>query len=449
MPLLLLLGSVYLQAQTGALAPITAGTVYGQGGSFTSPNGNLGGISANSLYQPENLAVDGNGNLYVADLQNSRVLFYPRGSTTATRVYGQGANFTTGSANPVSADSLNNPYGLAIDNSGNLYIADWNNNRVLFYPAGSTTAARVYGQNGSFITNTANNGGAVSATSFNGPQSVALDSSGNLYVADTGNSRVLFYPAGSTTATRVYGQGGSFTSNTANWNGVTADSLYQPFSIALDSSGNLYVADDQNNRVLFYPAGSTTASRVYGQGGSFTSNIANNGGISANSLNGPQGVALDGGGNLYVADYFNNRVLFYPFGSTTAARVYGQGGSFTSSNANTNSNSLSNPAAVALDSSGDVYIADKSNNRVLEYGGFPVTNVCPSGQSTPAPCNNTVTLSYNVPTTTTFGAPQVLTQGTPNLDFTLANGSTCTGTISAGSTCLVNVTFTPMAPGLR
>ena len=100
---------------------------------------------------------------------------------------------------------------------------------------------------------------------------------------------MLFYPAGSTTATRVYGQGGSFTTNTPNNGGISANSLDQPYGVALDSSGNLYVADYANNRVLFYPAGSTTATRVYGQDGSFTTNTANNGGVSANSLDEPAG----------------------------------------------------------------------------------------------------------------------------------------------------------------
>ena len=76
--------------------------------------------------------------------------------------------------------------------------------------------------------------------------------------------------------------------------------------------------------MLFYPSGSTTATRVYGQLGSFTTNTPNNGGVSANSFCDPLGVALDSSGNLYVADYGNNRVLFYPAGSTTATRVYGQ-----------------------------------------------------------------------------------------------------------------------------
>jgi hypothetical protein len=93
----------------------------------------------------------------------------------------------------------------------------------------------------------------------------------------------------------------------------------------LDASSNLYIVD-ASSRVLYYPFGSTTATRVYGQRGVFNSSTANNGGITANSLNYPQGVALDASSNLYIADTENNRVLYYPSGFTMAIRVYGQGG---------------------------------------------------------------------------------------------------------------------------
>jgi sugar lactone lactonase YvrE len=440
-------------SQSGILKPITAGVVYGQGGSFTSNTDNNGGPSANSLADPTGSALDSNGNLYVGDTGNNRVLFYPAGSTTPTRVYGQGGSFITNSQNEggITANSLNNPYGVALDSGGNLYICDLLNNRVLFYPAGSTTATRVYGQGGSFTSGTANNGG-ISANSLDQPYAVALDSSGNLYVAEIGNNRVLFYPAGSTTATQVYGQGGSFTTNTANNGGISANSLDEPLGLALDSSGDLYVADELNNRVLFYPAGSTTATRVYGQGGSFTTGIANNGGVSGNSLYQPFGVALDSSGDLYVGDTFNNRVLFYPFGSTTATRVYGQLGSFTSNSQNSggvSANGLVSPEGVPLDSSGNLYVADYGNNRVVKYGSFGNVNFCPASQTTPAPCNRTIALNYYAAPNTTFGAIEVVTQGAPNLDYTLGSGSTCTGVSSAGGACTVNVNFAPLAPGLR
>jgi sugar lactone lactonase YvrE len=311
---LLIVGLSMVGAQSAsAQNSTTADVVYGQLGSFTTNTQNKGGISANSLNEPPGVALDSSGNLYVADFANNRVLFYPSGSTTATRVYGQGGSFTTNTANNggISANSIYNPTGVALDSSGNLYVVDFANNRVLFYPSGSTTATRVYGQGGSFTTNTPNKGG-VSANSLDEPEGVALDSSGNLYVGDTYNNRVLFYSPGSTTAEGVYGQLGSFTTNISNKGGISADSLYLPYGVVLDSSDNLRLADTFNSRVLFYPSRSTTATGVYGQLGSFTTGTPNKGGISADSLYFPFGVALNSSGNLYVADVDNSRVLAYP-----------------------------------------------------------------------------------------------------------------------------------------
>ena len=99
--------------------------------------------------------------------------------------------------------------------------------------------------------NTGNKGG-ISATSLFGNKFITLNSSGGLYVADGGNKRVLYFATGSTTAFRVFGQGGNFTSDTTNKGGVSADSLSSPFGVTLDNSGGLYIADTNNNRVLYY-----------------------------------------------------------------------------------------------------------------------------------------------------------------------------------------------------
>ncbi len=420
--------------QSGSLMPITAGVVYGQGGSFTSVAPNNGGV-ANGFSLLSNVTVDASGNLYVADGGNNRVLFYPQGSTTPTRVYGQNGSFTSNSPNiggAVSANGLSNPIGVVVDSSGDLYVADQNNNRVLFYPVGQTTPTRVYGQPG-FNTGGQNFGG-ISASSLFDPWGLAVDAGGGLYVADYVNSRVLFYPAGSTTATRVYGQNGSFTSNSANNGGVSADSLSQPTGVALDASGDLYVADIFNNRVLFYPNNSTTATVVYGQNGSFTSNSANNGGVSADSLNNPMALTLDSTGDLYVIDHSNNRLLFYPFGSTTATRVYGQAGSFTDVTANSggiSANSLSQPLFSRRGLERQCV-----RNGLRQQPGARIRNLrqrqCLSRrhQNTPAPCKTDHHYELLACNGDNLGATQVVTQGVTGLDFTLANGGTCTGVIA-------------------
>ena len=387
-----------------AIAGTTANGVYGQGGSFTTGTSNKNGIGADSLSYPNESAIDSSGNVYVVDQNNNRVLYYTAGSTTATRVYGQGGSFTSFSQNNggISANSFSYPTGIALDGSGNLYVGDANNNRVLYFEGSSTTATRVYGQGGSFTTGDSNKGGR-SADSLNSPSSVALDGGGNLYVADMSNSRVLYYPAGSTTATRVYGQLGHFDTGNSNYINLNADSLYNPAGIALDGSGNLYVADSNNNRVLYYEGSSTTATRVYGQGGSFTSDAANNGGVSADSLNKPKGLALDSDGNLYLADRNNNRVLYYPAGSTTATRVYGQGGSFVTNDSNhpgstTSADSLYSPFGVAL-GSGRLYVADAWNSRVLTYDASETSPHDTNAPTVTAFSATTPSASLNVPIT--------------------------------------------------
>jgi len=167
---------------------------------------------------------------------------------------------------------------------------------------------------------------------------VTVDTAGHLYVADRSNNRVLQYdrPLASQVADRVFGQGGSFASNTCNLGGTSTSSLCLPLGIAVDSGRHLYVADRNNSRVLEYdsPLASQDADRVFGHGESFTHNDCRLGGVNASSLCVATGMAVDRAGHLYIADQANNRVLEYdsPLAPQTpdrpADRVLGQGGSF-------------------------------------------------------------------------------------------------------------------------
>lgn len=407
-------------------ATTTATRVYGQLGSFTSSQASNGCTSAGSLFNPTCVAADSAG-VYVADSSNNRVLYYVGTSTTPSRVYGQSGSFSTNIDRAVSANTLTSPSCVAVDSSG-IYIADSGNNRVLYYPGSSTTASRVYGQSGSYTSNTINNGG-ISADSLNGPAGVAVDSAGGVYVSDSGNNRVLFYSGNSTTASRVFGQFGSFSSNTPNNGGVSLNSLKYPQGIAANISG-LYVADTANNRVLFFSGTSTTASRVYnqtgnlsvtsgaraadflfspfgvsigpnglyiadsgnnrvlyfpgssmapslvyGQAGSFASSDANKGGLSGSSLSGPVSVAPVANG-VYMVDKWNSRVLFFPGTSASASRVYGQRDSLVSSTPNLGGSSadclMNYIPRMAADATG-VYVVDTVNSRVLYFAGTSTT----------------------------------------------------------------------------
>src|SRR5262245_22395080 len=449
---------------------------------FFSSSCNTGGISATSLCAPIGVAVDPAGNLYVADDNNSRVLEYDSPFTsgaTADRVFGQGGSFTTGTCNlgGVTATSLCFPWGVALDAGGNLYVADASNSRVLEYDTplvSGVTADRVFGQGASFTSSACNLGG-VSATSLCNPLGIAVDAAGNVYVADSGNSRVLEYNtplASGVTADRVFGQSGSFTSNACNLGGVTASSLCTPVGVALDSANDLYIGDETNHRVLEYNtplASDVVADNVFGQGGSFTTAVCNV--ASATSLCNPDGVAVDGGGNLYVADLSNSRVLEYDtplVSGVTADRVLGQTAFVYNGPNLVDARGVFRPNAVALDRGvlpSRLYVADTSNNRVLAWasvaafvngspadlvigqpdfassscntGGRSATSLCaPSGVAVDSGGNlyvadltNSRVLEYNAPFATDAAADRVFGQGS----FT--TGTCNLGGLSAVSLC--------------
>jgi sugar lactone lactonase YvrE len=287
----------------------------------TAANMGLGQVNARGLDSPYGLALDGQGNLYVADYKNHRVLEFaaPLSSgMAADMVFGQASNFTTGLPNKtgISADTLNFPDAVVVDAAGNVYIADGNNYRVLEYDnplTGDTTADRVFGQT-SLITNTYN-GLTPSAATLGLPGGLALDDQGSLYVADFFDCRVLVYFNPLTSdgaANRVLGQP-SFVAHDPNTGGLSARSLYLPSNVAVDAANNVLVWDEVNSRILEYPAPITNheaATRVFGQP-SFITNTANYDGVSATSLSNGFGLALDAQENLFVADGGNSRVLEY------------------------------------------------------------------------------------------------------------------------------------------
>ena len=315
-------------------------------------------------------------------------------ATDAAGVLGQ-VLFTTGTADFVDGHGLNlgrpysttNPSGLAIDKSvspNRIYVVDPNNNRVLGWNdvAAFTTHAPadlVFGQ-ASPYTGECNNGNPLSPTAATlcGPRDVAVDGAGNVYIADTNNNRVLEYDTPftkGTAASRVFGQGGSFTSAEKNLGGISANSMFIPDGVAVDASGALYVAEQLNSRVLIFktPLTSTTADLVLGQGEFHRGACNRVARPPPPTLCKPQGLALDASSNLYVADVVNNRVLEYnapiirgkrPRWSSAKAAVSPPRAAMSAGSARS---LLCAPRQVALDAAGNLYIADTSNHRVLEY----------------------------------------------------------------------------------
>jgi len=350
------------------------GTVTGNGtGGFS---GDGGPASSALIHSPYGIAMDASGNLFIADRDNARIRkVTPDGNITT--VAGSGSTGFSGDGGPATSARLDFPLGVAVDAAGNIFIADRNNHRVRkVSPEGiiSTFA-------GSASAGFAGDGGSATAARLSLPESVAVDSAGDVFIADTGNSRIRkVTPDGviSTAAgTGTYGFNGD------NGLAISAQVSYVS-GVAVDAAGNIFIADRDNNRIRkVTPAGviSTVA-------GSSAGGFGGDGGAATSAkLAAPFGVTVDAAGNLFIADRDNGRVrkvnpdgfiTTLAGGGTTSS--LGDGGPATSA-------LLSGPRGVATDSAGNVYISDTFNNRIRK-----------------------VTVILTVPTLTKV-APGILAQG--------------------------------------
>ncbi len=371
---------------------------------------NGGGVGPDRLYQPIAATMDGQGNLWIADTHSSRIVGYapPLAAMGAGAAYiiGQldanGAIINQGIAGkptfPPSATTLAGARGLATDPKGRLIVVDTANNRVLFYdnPAQMTPAAnQVLGQF-DFV-----HGGETRTkqAGIQYPVGIAVDhpavASGepdHVYIADTGNSRILgFWDLGALhdgkPADLVIGQK-NFADYTCNMGGgVSLRSVCWPRGVTVDKQGNLWVADTWNHRVLRFPAPFShkdhVADLVLGQT-SPLGGLQNGDGTlnpTAHSMNSPSGLVFDDNGILWVADRDNDRVLGFgadgvAFSSAMNANrlLIGPGfpadtTAFTKPGCTVRGNGsfVCGPCAVAMDAAGNLWVADRDNNRAGMY----------------------------------------------------------------------------------
>lgn len=342
---------------------------------------------AYTLSAPTGIRAKG-GNLYVADRGNNRVLIYnptPAVSgASATFVAGQ-VFLTSGTALAVSSTTMSGPTGIDTDGT-RLFVSDAGNNRVLIYsaiPAGNGVGANFTVGQAAMNAGLANRGGGAAANTLSGPAGVSFDGT-QLYVSDQGNNRVLFYnplPASNgANAALVAGQS-NMTARSANLASSVpgANTLFREGGVWTDRT-KLYVADRFNNRVLIYNsapgASNASADFVVGQI-LMSSGTANMGaGASSTTLSSPAGVFGDGT-RLIVADTGNNRVLIYnaiPAANGAAASVVVGQPTFSSNTFNRggapSAQTLGLPTGAVADGA-NLYVADRSNNRVLIYSPIP------------------------------------------------------------------------------
>lgn len=386
----------------------TLSTVAGTG--TAAYGGDGGSASVATLLGPRGGAVDSDGNFYFADGSRIRVVAKKTGNRlgvamTAGNIYTVAGNGTAGFAGDTAAATsaqVNAPQAVALDSSGNLYIADTTNHRIRIVANVATTLFAVPMTVGSIYTIAGNgtggfagDGALATGAQLNGPFGLAMDSSFNLYIADTGNSRVRVVSQSggtilgvSTAQQNIYTLAGTgATAVSANGTLGTAADLDAPVALAIDSSGNLFIGDkaDISNTPFIQVLANTTGTllgtavthnRVYTVAGKNAVGYSGDGAAAtAAAIDKPYSMALDSAGNLFFADFLNHRIRavaqsnltrigvamstgnVYTVVGTGTAGFSGDGGSPTTA-------SINSPNGVALDSSGNLFIADLSNNRI-------------------------------------------------------------------------------------
>ena len=351
---------------------------YGPGTAIAiSPTGN--GVA---LGDPFGLAGDGAGDLFIADAHNNRIVEVPAGGRAATAFDPM--------ANGVG---LNHPEGLALDGAGDLFIADENNNRVVEVPTGGGAAFAI--------------DPTVNGLALNNPFGLALDGAGDLFITGSPINSVVEVPAG----------GGPAIAITPMVNGELLD---EPGALATDAAGDLFIVDTAHGRVVEVPAGGGSA-------------IAIDPTVNGELVTSPYSLAVDGAGDLFIADNGNRRIVEVPAGGG-AATQFNEEGIYVE------------PMGLAVDSVGDLYYAEPEYGRIIEIERSqpPAVNF-----PTPTPVGST-------DTTDGTQTVQIFNIGTQALDFAAVsypadfsqasgNASACSNSTSlnAGQECDLPIEFAP------
>jgi hypothetical protein len=337
-------------------------TIAGNG--FLGYSGDGGPAPSAELNQPFGVAVDASGNVYIADSENYVVRKVSNGVITTFAGNGAYPAVFSGDNGPATNAVLGLPFSVAVDRSDNVYIVAGGvirkvSNGVI------TTFAGVYGTTGY----AGDNGPATSAT-FDYPTSVAVDASGNVYLADMDNNAIRKVSNGAITTFAGNGTSGY----SGDHGPPAAAELNHPNGVAVDTLGNVYIADSGNGRIRKVSNGAIATIA----GGASVS-FGDNGPAASAALYQPGGVAVDASGKVYIADTFDNAIRKVSNGVITTFAGNGTFG-YSGDNGPATSAALNEPYGVAVDASGNVYIADTNNTVIRKVSGGVITTFAGNGR---------------------------------------------------------------------
>jgi trimeric autotransporter adhesin len=322
---------------------------------YVGPQMPVNGAQATTqaIDNPVSIAPDGTGGFYVTSYFQ-QIIYRVTANGTLNIVAGNGIQGFSGDGGPAISARLDRPWGLAVDTSGNLYIADGGNNRVRQVSANGIIRTVAGGG-----TNELGDGGTATAAQLGMPVGVTVGTSGNLYIADTSNKRIRQVSANGIIST-IAGNGMAGINGSGDGGPATSAQLVDPYGVAEDASGNLYIVDVGDNRIR--QVSTNGIIRTVAGGG--TAGLGDGGPAAAAQLFMPLGMAVDPAGNLYIAESNLKRIRLVSTNGIISP-VAGNGNwGFSGDGGPAIAAQLSNPAGIALDAAGNLYIADRNNNRI-------------------------------------------------------------------------------------
>jgi sugar lactone lactonase YvrE len=408
----------------------TVSTTAGTG--IVGYTGDNGAATSATLAYPSGVAYDANGDLFLADANNHVVREVSK-TGTITTVAGTGIEGFSGDGAAATAAQLDTPTGVAVDASGNLYIADSHNHRIRKVSGGNISTIA-----GTGIAGFSGDSGAATAAQLALPSAIAVDSTGNLYIADTNNHRIRKIVGA--TITTVAGDGEELYAGDGA--AAIAAALDSPTGVAVDAAGNLYIADRLNQRIREVAIANGNITTLAGSGSGFSGSFSGDGTAATSAtLARPAGVSVDAAGNVYVADTDNQRIRQVGDGAIATLSGTGDQG-YGGDNGLATGAILNMPKSVAPDASGNISIADKLNERVRN--GLLPTLTFPSTFIGVPTATQTIVLANT--------GTAAITVSTINIaaGFSAAPGGTCSAlpiTIAAGASCTQFVESLPVVVG--
>jgi trimeric autotransporter adhesin len=438
---------------TGPLAVLNPGVISTAAGTGTQGyTGDGGPATSAELNGLESVTPDYGGNLYIADGANQRIRKLAVGTGVITTVAGNGTAGYSGDGGPATSAAINDPEDAALDSAQNLYIADEANNRIRMV-SGATGIITTVAGNGA--AGYSGDGGPATGASLDHPAGTAVDAAGNLYIADGANQRIRKVTAGTGLITTVAGNG------TAGYSGdggpATSAELKDPAGMVFDSAGNLYFVDEGNQRVRQL----STTGIITTYAGNGTAGYSGDGGPAIDAeLNSPTRLAIDNANNLYIADNQNNRVRKVDAQTGSIATVVGNGtqGS-TGDGGVATSAELSGPVGVGIDGAGDLFVTEHTGNRVRKIDenqsilNYPTPTTVGASDSTDSP--QTAILSNIGNASLTISPPPSGNNPGVSAGFSFDSASTCPQLevssspqmLASGSACTIAIDFAPISAG--